>query len=425
MTKKRFIDKIAGYVKEYAPKYGISVQSPIIAQAILESGWGKSTLASKYHNYFGLKCGTLWTGKSVNMTTNEEYKPGTLTTIRDNFRVYDSMEEGVRGYFEFIQLARYQNLRGITDQKAYLETIKNDGYATASDYVSSNMEIIKQYNLTQYDTQEEESMTKKQAITKITKIAEGEIGYLEKKSESNLDSKTANAGSNNYTKYWRDMEKLGLGDYQGGYWCAAFIAWIFYIAFGLKIMQKLLLQKFFINCQTMANLAAAKGQLYDAPQAGDIVLFYNGREYYHTGYVVNVKSGIMTTIEGNTSGGSSVIANGGGVAKKTYRISSLNAKFFRPAYEIVTTGNTDTNANAGTGLNKAPQFVGKVTASELNVRTWAGTENAKIKAYPKLLKGNLVDVCDTVKASDGSGWHYVRIAGKYYGFVSAKYIKRV
>lgn len=421
MTKEQFINKIAGYVKKYAPKYGIKVNSPIIAQAILESGWGKSILAATYHNYFGLKCGTLWTGKSINMTTNEEYTPGILTTIKDNFRVYDSMEDGVRGYFEFIQLARYKNLKGITDPQTYLETISADGYATASDYVSSNMDIIKEYDLTQYDIQEETGMTKQQAIAKVIKIAEGEIGYLEKRTESNLDSKTANAGSNNYTKYWRDMAKLGLGDYQGGYWCAAFIAWIFYTAFGLKIMQKLLLQKFFINCQTMANLAAANGQLYSTPQVGDIVLYYNGREYYHTGYVVDVKSGIMTTIEGNTSGGSSVIANGGGVAKKTYRIASLNAKFFRPLYDTISTENTTTK----TDLSKVSQYVGKVTASELNVRTWAGTENAKIKSYPKLAKGNLVDVCDTVKASDGSDWYYIRIAGRYYGFVSARYIKRV
>lgn len=47
------------------------------------------------------------------MRTQEEYREGTLTSIRDNFRVFDSMEEGVKGYFEFIQLERYRNLQGI------------------------------------------------------------------------------------------------------------------------------------------------------------------------------------------------------------------------------------------------------------------------------------------------------------------------
>lgn len=151
MTKQEFIQKIAEYVQKYAAQYGVMVHSPIIAQAILESGWGESKLASVYHNYFGLKCGTKWKGKSVNLTTQEEYQPGTLTTIKDNFRVFDSMEEGVQGYFEFIQLTRYQNLKGITDPRKYLETIKADGFATSSTYVQNNMRLVEQYNLTQYD----------------------------------------------------------------------------------------------------------------------------------------------------------------------------------------------------------------------------------------------------------------------------------
>ena len=151
MSNQEFITDIATYVQKYAASYGILVHSPIIAQAILESGWGKSKLAATYHNYFGLKCGTKWTGKSVNLSTQEEYTAGTLATIKDNFRVFDSMEEGVKGYFEFIQLARYQNLKGITDPKTYLETIKADGYATSSTYVENTMALVTQYNLTQYD----------------------------------------------------------------------------------------------------------------------------------------------------------------------------------------------------------------------------------------------------------------------------------
>ena len=151
--QQRFIEDIAKHVQKYAKAYGILVHSPIIAQAILESGWGESKLASKYHNYFGMKCGTTWTGKSVNMKTKEEYTPGTLTTIKDNFRVYDSMEEGVKGYFEFIQKPRYKNLKGVTDAKKYLQLIKADGYATASNYVESTYQLITQYELTEYDVE--------------------------------------------------------------------------------------------------------------------------------------------------------------------------------------------------------------------------------------------------------------------------------
>lgn len=160
MTKNEFISSVAGYVQKYAAAYGILVHSPVIAQAVLESGWGGSKLSSRYHNYFGLKCGSRWTGKSVNMKTQEEYTPGTLTTISDNFRVYDSMEEGIKGYFEFIQLPRYRNLKGITDSEKYLETIRADGYATSSSYVENCMKLIRQYGLTKYDEGEKKTMGK-------------------------------------------------------------------------------------------------------------------------------------------------------------------------------------------------------------------------------------------------------------------------
>lgn len=156
MTNSEFIEQIATYVKKYAYLYGIEVHSPIIAQAILESGWGKSSLASKYHNYFGLKCGGAWKGKSVNMATQEEYTPGVMTDIRDNFRVFDSMEDGVKGYFDFINYSRYANLKGVKDPEEYCRRIKADGYATSSRYVDSLLRVIRDNNLTRFDTDVEE-----------------------------------------------------------------------------------------------------------------------------------------------------------------------------------------------------------------------------------------------------------------------------
>ena len=167
MTNSEFIEQIAKYVKKYAYVYGIEVHSPIIAQAILESGWGKSTLASKYHNYFGLKCGSTWKGKSVNMITKEEYKVGTMTSIRDNFRVYDSMEDGVKGYFEFINTRRYSNLKGVKSPEEYALRIKFDGYATSSEYVSNIMRVIYDNKLTRFDRNGDNNMKKEELTGKI------------------------------------------------------------------------------------------------------------------------------------------------------------------------------------------------------------------------------------------------------------------
>ena len=167
MTNNEFIEQIAKCVKKYAYVYGIEVHSPIIAQAILESGWGKSGLASKYHNYFGLKCGSSWKGKSVNMATKEEYKVGTLTNIRDNFRVYDSMESGIKGYFDFINTSRYANLKGVKSPEEYVRRIKADGYATSSKYVDNVMRVIRDNKLTRFDDKAVGNMKKEELTGRV------------------------------------------------------------------------------------------------------------------------------------------------------------------------------------------------------------------------------------------------------------------
>ena len=167
MDKEAFIQKVAEKVSKYAPLYGICVHSPIIAQAIIESGWGKSGLASKYHNYFGLKCGSSWKGKSVNMTTKEEYKVGTITNIRDNFRVFDDFDDGIRGYFEFINTSRYVNLKGVKSPEEYCRRIKADGYATSSKYVDNIMRVIRDNKLTRFDGNGDDDMKKEELTGKV------------------------------------------------------------------------------------------------------------------------------------------------------------------------------------------------------------------------------------------------------------------
>lgn len=148
---KKFIEIIGAIIQEEAYNRGYKVCSPIIAQACCESKFGTSSLGYRYHNYFGLKCGKNWKGASINMKTKEEYNPGTLTTIKDNFRVYPSMEDGVKGYFDFISMPRYSNLKSALTPLEYLEMIKRDGYATSSTYVNTNMNIVNKYNLTKFD----------------------------------------------------------------------------------------------------------------------------------------------------------------------------------------------------------------------------------------------------------------------------------
>ena len=71
------------------------------------------------------------------------------------------------------------------------------------------------------------------------------------------------------------------------------------------------------------------------------------------------------------------------------------------------------------------KFVGKCTGNNVSVRTWAGTEYTRIKSYGSLNKGDLVDVLSyDQKDSEGKKWYYVKVAGKYYGFVRSDFIKK-
>ena len=178
------------------------------------------------------------------------------------------------------------------------------------------------------------------AIDKLIQIAKNEIGYLEKASNSQLDSKTANAGSNNYTKYWRDVKP----SYQGQPWCAAFVSWCFMKAFGLDKAKKLLKHWPYVYCPTMSELFT----LNSYPKIGDIVIFYHNGTFTHTGLVTAVIGDKFYTIEGNTSGASGIIANGGGVCQKSYYNSKLpGTKFCTPDYPLVASSTETTNTEGG------------------------------------------------------------------------------
>lgn len=203
------------------------------------------------------------------------------------------------------------------------------------------------------------------AINAVINIALAEVGYLEKATNANLDDKTANAGSNNYTKYWRDIYPA----YQGQPWCACFVTWVFVIAFGKAMAQKLLKHYPYVYCPTMADLFTLNAN----PKVGDIVIFKHNGVFTHTGIVIKVSGDQFWTVEGNTSGGSTIIANGGGVCKKTYFNSNLpGTKFITPDYskvqEIKNEGN-DTSSISASSILKMGSNGSAVKTLQKNLNT--------------------------------------------------------
>lgn len=344
-----------------------------------------------------------------------------------------------------------------------------------------------------------ESATEEVNVSKLQKFIDlghyyanngGDKPYLEKRTAEYLDDFQKNAGYNNYTKFARDVNRLGQPGCQGQPWCAVYKFWELVQVLGItKALQ--IMGGGFYNCASVMNHAKANGTWHTKPKKGALVIFRRGA---HIGSVDSYDSDYVYTNEGNTSSAAGVVANGGAVRNKRYpindssitgyvwinwgeetknetwtatgtRVSKVDDLYIRETPNGYVLGQIKAGdrveidgtvsgkwtrvkvANIGIGWawtdylqesepvkaeaisskqDKTQRlFVGEVTASSADVRTWAGEEYPTIKKYPRLGKTNLVDVMNyTQKDSNGKNWYFVKIAGKYLGFVKASDIKR-
>jgi len=213
---------------------------------------------------------------------------------------YDDPGLGLR-YLEPTQGYMYVNTQANIDGKEYTF----DGYGRVIEALSADAQIMR-----------------------VIQIAENEVGYKEKASNKNLDSKTANAGSNNYTKYGRDMHSVypKTMDFPAA-WCDAFVDWCFYKAFGAENAQKVICGNFDDYTVNSAGFYKKAGRWYTSPKKGDQVFFKDSKGICHTGLVYNVDGSKVYTIEGNKSNE---------VRKCSYALSdSYIAGYGRPKYELV------------------------------------------------------------------------------------------
>jgi len=175
-----FIKHIAPMIQEESQKRGYQICSTVIAQAIVEGACGTSTLAKEpYYNHFGLKCGSSWKKRSVNLKTMEDYGDG-LVAIRDNFRCYDSDRDCVTGYYDFVSAKRYSNLKTASTYKEYAERLKADGYATSTTYVNTLCKTVEKYSLTQYDSYQEVPLHIQKRRTLKKGMSGSDVVYLQK-----------------------------------------------------------------------------------------------------------------------------------------------------------------------------------------------------------------------------------------------------
>lgn len=193
--------------------------------------------------------------------------------------------------------------------------------------------------------------------------------------------------------------------------CADFITWVFQTALGKARATELLKHYPYVYCPTLG----AKFTKYTNPQVGDIVIFWRNNTFAHTGLVIGVSGNNFTTIEGNTSGASKIVDNGGGVCQKTYRLSDVSGtKFCRPDYSS-TTISSDSNKITVADDMHTVKYKAIVNVTSLAVRLQP-TTSAKACSFSPLKKNTEVGV-----SYETGDWVLVKYDGKY-GYVQKKYI---
>ena len=209
--------KVGNIFTEDMKKTGV-LASISLAQFILESGYGKSELAQKANNCFGMKkslsgntwTGSTWDGKSIySKQTKEQNKDGSYTTITADFRKYPYVEDSIADHSAYLLGAkngskkRYAGLKGCTDYKKAAKIIKNGGYATSLTYVDKLCSIIEKWNLTKYDVKKT-SATKKKTVDELAKeVIQGKWGNGEERKQ-----KLTSAGYDYYAVQKRVNEML-------------------------------------------------------------------------------------------------------------------------------------------------------------------------------------------------------------------------
>lgn len=193
------------------------------------------------------------------------------------------------------------------------------------------------------------------AQERLIGTAEDQVGYMGKRSNSQLDEYKANT-SGRWNKYARDLDALGdlfNGGKNGYDWCAVFVLWCFVKAFGRELAQKMLNipnHSLAAGAGYAMNYYKQKGRFFATPQPADQIFFGDSRSTWHTGIVARVEGGYVHTIEGNAGNPSAVRAC-------RYVIGGKNIKGYgRPDWSLVPDEKGDNDMVYYKTLNDVPSY---------------------------------------------------------------------
>ena len=152
-SKERFIKVVAPIAQRADKPYGL-FPSVTIAQACLESNFGQSELSKKYYNLFGVKGTDPNTSREL---TTSEFVNDHWETVTGRFQVYNSYEESIQAHTRLFvngtswNKDQYQHVLAAKDYASQAQALETDGYATDPGYTKKLIDLIKEFNLTQYD----------------------------------------------------------------------------------------------------------------------------------------------------------------------------------------------------------------------------------------------------------------------------------
>ena len=193
-SPESYIQKYSAIAQEQMREYGIPA-SITLAQGILESGSGKSKLASEGNNHFGIKCHDTWNGATMHLDDDAP---------NECFRKYKSVDQSFEDHSLFLKKPRYQELFAleITDYKGWAQGLKKCGYATSPTYAKSLIDLIEKYELTQFDTE-----YKPNEHSVAINISNNRIKYVSAKKKEALKELAERTGvSEGLLKKYNDLE---------------------------------------------------------------------------------------------------------------------------------------------------------------------------------------------------------------------------
>ena len=156
--KLRFLAELAPAVQRFSSRTGLPA-SVLLAQAILESDWGRSALARQHNNYFGIKARSRPNGSAVADYSTIEYTAGRPRREKARFAHFDSLDACLDDYARILSLPRYARARAVAANPfAFAVELQRCGYATDPRYARKLALLIRRYKLTHYDLAPAESV---------------------------------------------------------------------------------------------------------------------------------------------------------------------------------------------------------------------------------------------------------------------------